>query len=132
MQDTRTPVRVATLCLIINAVLNFILMFPLKIGGIALASSISGLINYLILFNLMKKRLGGFSHSLFIYLLKVIFAGIVTAVVVYFSWNYFSFRYEFVKLFVLGFLGLVFYQMVCLTLGVAQAKKIGQWIFQRR
>ncbi|MBI3314607.1 MAG: polysaccharide biosynthesis C-terminal domain-containing protein, partial [Candidatus Omnitrophica bacterium] len=45
LQDTKTPVKVAALCLVINVVLNFILMYPLKIGGIALASSISGLVN---------------------------------------------------------------------------------------
>ncbi|PIW64834.1 MAG: murein biosynthesis integral membrane protein MurJ, partial [Candidatus Omnitrophica bacterium CG12_big_fil_rev_8_21_14_0_65_50_5] len=40
LQDTKTPVKVATLCLILTVILNFALMFPLKIGGIALANSI--------------------------------------------------------------------------------------------
>jgi putative peptidoglycan lipid II flippase len=58
LQDTKTPVRIATICLIINAILNVILMFPLKIGGIALASSIAGLANFTLLFIEMKDRIG--------------------------------------------------------------------------
>src|SRR5476651_1116808 len=49
LQDTKTPVKAATACLVINAVLNAVLMFPLKIGGIALASSIAGAVNCLLL-----------------------------------------------------------------------------------
>ncbi len=57
LHDTKTPVKVATVCLIINAVLNGILMFPLKIGGIALASSIAGAVNCLLLWNGLRKRI---------------------------------------------------------------------------
>jgi len=61
LQDTKTPVKIAALCLGINVVLNFVLMFPLKIGGIALASSISGLVNSGLLWIVLKKKL---RHSL--------------------------------------------------------------------
>ena len=57
LQDTKTPVKAATVCLVINAALNGILMFPLKIGGIALASSIAGAVNCLLLWNGLRKRL---------------------------------------------------------------------------
>ena len=56
LQDTRTPVKTATACLVINVVLNIALMFPLKIGGIALASSISSMANSLILWTLLNKK----------------------------------------------------------------------------
>ncbi len=57
LQDTKTPVKVAAFSLVINAILNFILMFPLKISGIALASSIAATINFIILLCLLKKKL---------------------------------------------------------------------------
>ena len=57
LQDTRTPVKIATVCLVINAVLNFILMYPLKVGGIALASSIASLVNAVMLWTILKKKL---------------------------------------------------------------------------
>lgn len=58
LHDTKTPVKIATACLVINAVLNAALMFPLKIGGIALASSIAGAVNCLLLWHGLKKKLG--------------------------------------------------------------------------
>ncbi len=57
LQDSKTPVKAATACLIINVVLNFALMFPLKIGGIALASSISSAANCVILWTILNKKL---------------------------------------------------------------------------
>ena len=57
LQDTKTPVKVATFCLVVNVALNGILMFPMKIGGIALASSIAGAINCLLLWRALNKKL---------------------------------------------------------------------------
>jgi len=57
LQDTKTPVKAATVCLVVNAVLNGVLMFPLKIGGIALASSIAGAVNCLLLWHGLNKKL---------------------------------------------------------------------------
>jgi putative peptidoglycan lipid II flippase len=57
LHDTKTPVKIATVCLVINAVLNVTLMFPMKIGGIALASSIAGAVNCLLLWHGLNKKL---------------------------------------------------------------------------
>ena len=56
LQDTKTPVKVATFCLVVNVALNGLLMFPMKIGGIALASSIAGAINCLLLWRALNKK----------------------------------------------------------------------------
>ncbi len=69
MQDTLTPVKTAFLALIVNIALNLILMVPLKAGGLALATSIAGFVNLLILAGLLRKRIGLFQwkeigHSL--------------------------------------------------------------------
>ncbi|MFH1855852.1 MAG: murein biosynthesis integral membrane protein MurJ [Candidatus Omnitrophota bacterium] len=58
MQDTRTPVKAACISLIVNVILNLILMWKLKVGGLALATSISGIVNFSILFYALDKRLG--------------------------------------------------------------------------
>jgi len=57
LQDTKTPVKAATVCLIINILLNAILMFPLKVGGIALASSIASAVNCLLLWQGLRKKI---------------------------------------------------------------------------
>jgi putative peptidoglycan lipid II flippase len=45
VQDTKTPVRIAVISMITNVVFNLILMFPLKHAGIALATSLSAMLN---------------------------------------------------------------------------------------
>jgi len=44
-QDTRTPVRIAVLCLVVNVGLNLALMGPLAHVGIALATTLAGWLN---------------------------------------------------------------------------------------
>ena len=56
-KDMKTPVKVAMLCIFINLVLNLILMWPLKQGGLALATVISSVINNLILLRYLKSDL---------------------------------------------------------------------------
>ncbi len=58
MGDTRTPVRTAALALVVNVALNLILMWPLKIGGLALATSIAAVTNFAVLYCILVKRIG--------------------------------------------------------------------------
>ena len=58
LQDTRTPVKVAFLCLIANAVLGAFLMFPLKHGGLALATSLAAALNFLLLAIFLRRKIG--------------------------------------------------------------------------
>ena len=57
LKDTVTPTKTASLAFVLNIVFNFLLMFPLKLSGIALATSISGIISCLVLFFALKKRI---------------------------------------------------------------------------
>ncbi len=58
MGDTRTPVKTAAVSLTINIVLNLILMWPLKIAGLALATAIAASVNFVMLYILLAKRIG--------------------------------------------------------------------------
>ena len=58
LQDTRTPVKIGALALLINIVLNLILMGPLKSGGIALATALSSTISFFLLVSILRKRIG--------------------------------------------------------------------------
>ncbi|MBF0254543.1 MAG: polysaccharide biosynthesis C-terminal domain-containing protein, partial [Candidatus Omnitrophica bacterium] len=59
MQDTRTPVKTATLCLGVNVILNLVFMWHLKIGGLALATTIAATVNACLLFAALSRRVGG-------------------------------------------------------------------------
>jgi putative peptidoglycan lipid II flippase len=57
LQDTRTPVIVALICLGVNAVLDVVLMFPLGLSGLALASAFSSVVNVFLLRKFLRARL---------------------------------------------------------------------------
>jgi putative peptidoglycan lipid II flippase len=58
LKDTRTPVKVMLLCLIINGTLNYLLMKPLQVRGIALATSISSAVNFFVLLYMLRQKIG--------------------------------------------------------------------------
>ncbi len=56
--DTRTPVRVAIAAMVLNSGLAISLAVPLRHGGLALATSCSGMVNAVTLAWLLRRRLG--------------------------------------------------------------------------
>ncbi len=86
LQDTKTPVRVAFVCLLVNAACGFVLgfVFSLDHFGLALASSISSVINFAALVVFLNSRLGGIlSRKIFVFLLKISVASVVTGFAAY-------------------------------------------------
>lgn len=59
LQDTKTPVKMATYSIIANIALGVILMGPLSHGGLALATSLGSMINFFLLAAVLQKRMGG-------------------------------------------------------------------------
>ena len=57
MQDTRTPVKIAAVAVAANIIFSIVLMQPLRHSGLALANSLASVLNFLILFLLLRKRL---------------------------------------------------------------------------
>lgn len=60
LQDTRTPVTVGIVTILVNIALNFILIKPLGHGGLALAYSLAGIFNMLILLYIFRIKAGAF------------------------------------------------------------------------
>ena len=60
LQDTLTPFKVACYAALVNIILNIILMKPLYHGGLALATSISALVNMAVLIIILLRRMEGF------------------------------------------------------------------------
>jgi len=59
LQDTWTPLKVGLICLGANVIFNSIFIFPLKHAGLALATSLSSILNLLLLYRKLGARLGG-------------------------------------------------------------------------
>ena len=58
LQDTRTPVKVAVVALVVNIILGIMLMVPLRHGGLALATSIASAVNAIMLGVFLRRRIG--------------------------------------------------------------------------
>ena len=60
MHDTMTPVKTALAAVMINVAFSLALMWPLKLGGLALATTISATFNFLNLYRLLRRKVGDF------------------------------------------------------------------------
>jgi putative peptidoglycan lipid II flippase len=58
MQDTRTPVRTMLVSVAFNVVMSLLLMHPLGVGGLALASTLSATLNGVLLYRALSRRVG--------------------------------------------------------------------------
>jgi putative peptidoglycan lipid II flippase len=58
LKDTKTPVKVGIIAMVANVFFDIMLMGPLGHKGLALATSISGSINFIFLMFLLRERLG--------------------------------------------------------------------------
>ena len=86
LQDTWTPLKIALICLAANAILNaiFILFTPLKHAGLALATSLSSILNLLLLFRKLGPRLGDMETKRNIHsLLRILFCSLPMGLVAY-------------------------------------------------
>lgn len=80
MQDTRTPVKIAILAMVSNIILNLLLMGPLQHGGLALAASLSSMLNLTLLLWMLRGRVGRIDGQRILFSLsKVVLASVAVA-----------------------------------------------------
>ncbi len=123
LQDTSTPVKYATYALFINLFFNATLMFPLKIGGIALASSISGLANFLMLYLTMKDRLGASKGELKKFALRIIPCVVMMGAMMFLFLTILSLS-GLSKLIVVGAIGVFTYLLCCYFMRVSEVRPL--------
>lgn len=91
-QDTKTPVKIGLIAIVVNIVSNLIIVLPwYKMGfvgahaGLALSTAISGFVNAAMLyFTLRKQGLVNLSQGWILYLLKVFAASLLMALAVWY------------------------------------------------
>lgn len=85
MQDTKTPVKVMGVCLLLNISFSLVLMRPLQVGGLALASTFSTTANMLCLYALLRKRIGALqSRKLFSHFCRIFAAAFAMGIAAFF------------------------------------------------
>ena len=91
LQDTWTPVLLSGITLIVNIVLMYVLIKPLAQGGLALAISISGIINMLLLLYFLKRKIGMIDgRRILTSLTKILFASTIMGMAVWWVFRYTS------------------------------------------
>ncbi|NQT32675.1 MAG: murein biosynthesis integral membrane protein MurJ [Candidatus Omnitrophica bacterium] len=131
MGDTRTPVKTASMALGVNLVLNLILMWPLKIGGLALATSIAAITNFMVLYVILRRRIGDVGTSRIVSsFLRTCAASLVMGVFTFFMLQVFlrvtglsSIMY-FARLMFMVFLSGIIYLISAYLLGVESVRKM--------
>ena len=84
LKDTVSPVKVAVLAMITNIVLNLLLMGPLQHGGLALATSLSSLLNVTLLIFILRKKIGSIKgKTILISVIKLTLASIMMGFLIY-------------------------------------------------
>jgi putative peptidoglycan lipid II flippase len=126
LQDTRTPVKIALVSLVVNALFNVALMFPLKVAGIALASALSSVVSVTLLLKFLSRRIGGFEGRFKGFFGRLALAGIAETVSVWGLWQALGTMPEIWRLCVVIPAGALVYWGAAYGLGLSQARIFGR------
>lgn len=132
LQDTTTPVKAAVVALVLNVILNFLLMGPLKIGGIALASSIASTVNFVLLFRRLKERIGFSGEGIPVYTVKVFGISLLMAVAALAVWNYLQDVSAVLALACAVGTGVLVFPILCYLFKIEQLHDLKRWIFEKK
>jgi putative peptidoglycan lipid II flippase len=139
LKDTRTPVSSAITTIILNIALSFLLVGPLNHLGLALAYSLAGIFNMLLLTFILRRRLGGIDgHKILSSVgLSLIISSIMYVVVkatVYLLLNVLSFSLridEIIAVLAAITVGALFYAGASLALGMEEALMVRNMLARR-
>jgi len=106
LKDTKTPVWTAFIAFLLNVVFSLLLMKPLLHGGLALATTLSALVNMLLLLWFLRRKIGPFGgRSIIICGIKSLAASIPMTATVYYACQWLDWSqsgHKPIKLLVLG------------------------------
>lgn len=131
LKDTYTPAKTTAVCLLLNAALSVLLMFPLGVGGVALGSSLAAAVNFVMLYLALVKKIGKIewadtkSQFLKVFILSVTAGGISR-----WLWESFTFCKYFKILIIAAVIGIIFLG-VGSFLGLKQIEYIRTWLRRR-
>ena len=138
LKDTLTPTKVTFLTLILNIIFSVVLMFPLKVGGLALASSLSGIIGLFVLLSLLKRKLKGWDiGEIIISFARILAASLCMGGVCFLisSRDFFLGNSAWAKAANLSFTiasGLTSYVVFCLLFRVSEMRELWKWLLKRK
>jgi len=95
LKDTMTPVKIAVAALLFNIVLNVSLMRPLKVGGLALSTTLSGALSFILLLIFLRKKIGNMRIKEILFdFLRIFAASVIMGLVIFVLNNKFYYRLQ--------------------------------------
>jgi len=132
MHDTMTPVKTAFAAVIMNIILSLALMWPMKLGGLALATSISASFNFVMLYILLRKKLGDFgTKDIIDSFLRVLAASLLMAAALKALLAVLA-HMGFIGLFITMTIGAAIFLLGGYLLGVKEIKDFLTWISKKK
>lgn len=94
LQDTKTPVKIGALCMVINIGCNLIFMQFLREAGLALATALSSALNYFLLIHLLRKKIGSFEEARIIFsFVRITLVSLVMGLAVHYFYRLYAFDF---------------------------------------
>jgi putative peptidoglycan lipid II flippase len=96
LQDAKWPMRAALIAFVVNLIFSLVLMYPMKHKGLALANSLSAVVNVFILSFVLRRKIGNFLDRIFyISVSKIILSSIIMVVSImlfdyFLPWNIYA------------------------------------------
>ena len=132
LKDTVIPAKTATISLVVNIVLSAILMFPLKISGVALGSSLAAMLNFFLLYYHFKKKIGEIdwedTKSQFF---KILFLSLIIGMFSRFLWSS-MFINRYFKMLIVLVSSLFLFISIGYFMGLKQIRYLKRWALKKR
>ena len=138
-EDTKTPIKISLFCMSINLILNLILIREFLHVGLAISTSVSAWINFILLFYILNKNLNySFDISIFKVFLKVSLASLTMSYIVLKTYEFMINNFEMYTLFNTNFIlilciifGIIIYSALMYFLGIKELE-INKWKIQKK
>ena len=138
-EDTKTPIKISLFCMSINLILNLILIREFLHVGLAISTSVSAWINFILLFYILNKNLNySFDISIFKVFLKVSLASLTMSYIVLKTYEFMINNFEMYTLYNTNFIlilciifGIIIYSALMYLLGIKELE-INKWKIQKK
>ena len=138
-EDTKTPIKISLFCMSINLILNLILIREFLHVGLAISTSVSAWINFILLFYILNKNLNySFDISIFKVFLKVSLASLTMSYIVLKTYEFMINNFEMYTLYNTNFIlllciifGIIIYSTLMYFLGTKELE-INKWKIQKK
>ena len=138
-EDTKTPIKISLFCMLINLILNLILIREFLHVGLAISTSVSAWINFILLIYILNKNLNySFDISIFKVFLKVSLASLTMSYIVLKTYEFMINNFEMYTLYNTNFIlilciifGIIIYSALMYFLGIKELE-INKWKIQKK